>query len=155
MLVLTAGLVYYAKKTIDYAKATIEEGKKDRRKDAIENKLEKIYSPIFDILRKAKFDTTRYARKDSVDEYLVFDREFKEIHRRLAVFGHYLPTDELRKFAITLEKFRRKEYPRIIYGKSSTEYEYLFYEADIGLDYEYFRKERDRLAKELEELTKL
>jgi len=141
MLCLTYGLVHYAK-------ATIEEGKKDRKKDAIEKKLEKIYSPIFDILHKAKFDTTRYAWKIGSDESLVLVREYREIHKRLATYGHYLPTENLQKFENALKKHR---YTRL---KDASEFYYLFSEADIGLHYEYFRTERDRLAKELEDLTK-
>jgi len=94
---LTLFIVLYAKRTIDYAKATIEEGKKNRRKDSIERMLESLYSPFYEILRKAKFDPRRYKWKDNADEYLVFDSEYKEIYDRLAIYGHYLSTEDLQK----------------------------------------------------------
>jgi hypothetical protein len=47
MVAVTIALAYYAYKTID-------EAKKDRTKDSIEKQLEKLCSPIFEILIRAK-----------------------------------------------------------------------------------------------------
>ena len=40
-----------------YAYLTIEEGKKNRRKDTIERMLENLYSPLYEILRRARYET--------------------------------------------------------------------------------------------------
>lgn len=46
-VVMTIGLVYYAG-------VTINEARKDRKKDTIERRLERIYFPMFDILERAR-----------------------------------------------------------------------------------------------------
>jgi hypothetical protein len=38
-----------------YARATIDEGKKDCRAHIIEKRLEEVYSPLYEIMRRAKF----------------------------------------------------------------------------------------------------
>ena len=43
-----------------YAYVTIEEGKKDRRKDTIERMLENLYSPLYEILRRARHETDNF-----------------------------------------------------------------------------------------------
>jgi hypothetical protein len=48
MVLLTVALVYYSR-------VAIVEGNKNRKKDSIEKQLERVYSPLYDILRRAKF----------------------------------------------------------------------------------------------------
>jgi uncharacterized protein YggT (Ycf19 family) len=43
-----------------YAYVTIEEGKKNRRKDTIERMLENLYSPLYEIVRRARHETDNF-----------------------------------------------------------------------------------------------
>jgi len=94
---LTLFIILYAKKTIEYTKVTIEEGKKDRRKETIEKQLENLYSPLRETLWRAKKgneyhrQTTRdIINRVGVVDYVIKNQELDDILTRIKTFGHYL-----------------------------------------------------------------
>lgn len=78
---------------IHYAQVTIEEGKKNRRKDMIEKQLEKVYSPLYEILRRARHEKERDLIRKILPptDYVLEEREFIKAREVLEDFGHYLP----------------------------------------------------------------
>lgn len=99
MILLTGALVYYSYRTID-------EGRKDRRKDTIEKMLENVYSPLYDILRRAKFAEDREMIRQSVSqrEYVLTKEEFVQVCGIIERFGHYLGGQERMAISNVLEQ---------------------------------------------------
>jgi len=95
---LTFFIIFYAKKTIDYARVTIEEGKKNRRKDWIEKRLETVYSPLCEMIREAKVgnksqDGRKLAKDaflnvDEEDDYVFDEMQIEQIRELVERFGH-------------------------------------------------------------------
>jgi len=99
-----------------YAKVTIEEGRKNRRKDAIENKLKEAYSPLYEILRRAHIDNCVRAVVRQIDpekKFVFTEEEFTKIWSIVETFGHHLGSQErmaltnaIREDRVELHDFR-------------------------------------------------
>jgi hypothetical protein len=83
MIAVTVALVYYAR-------VTILEGKKNRRKATIEKQLENVHSPLFEILGRPMHiaDSTYYYSPD----------DLRKIWGIVQSFGYYLDSDEHAQF---------------------------------------------------------
>jgi len=131
-----------------YAYLTVQEGKRDRRKDTIEKMLEDAYSPVYEILRRAKFENNERsqarAKLDGFD-WVVTGAELGRMREIIEKFGHYFDRDESRRFAMILE---RAKYTRV--GTSPL---WGFGETEMGQWFSYIMRERDRLKRELDQLT--
>lgn len=105
-LAITAALVYYAKVTID-------EAKKDRKKAILEHRLENIYYPMYDILYRARDE--KWDRESERNSPLGFEPaekwmfvltydEFKQVQAMITRFGYCLEERELGTLKFDLEK---------------------------------------------------
>jgi hypothetical protein len=90
MVFLTFALVYYAH-------VTIEEGKKNRRKDTVEKTLENVYSPLYAILPRgesmeggSREKERELARIEIGCHYVFYDSEVERMLEILERFGHYV-----------------------------------------------------------------
>lgn len=102
-----------------YTKVTIEEGRKDRRKDAIENKLKEAYSPLYEIMRRAHIDNRVRAVVRQIDpekKFVFTEEEFTKIWSIVETFGHHLGgqermalTNTIREDRVELHDFRLHE----------------------------------------------
>lgn len=98
-----------------YSYLMIKEGKKNRRKDTIEKELEQVYSPIYEIMRRARHETSqdrqdiraRECRKGPRD-WAFEEREYEEIRKIFATFGHYLDSDGFAKLMIEFDASDRE-----------------------------------------------
>jgi hypothetical protein len=145
-----------------YAFVTIREGKKDRRKDTIEKMLENLYSPLYGILRRAKFGNGERsdARQSHGFEWVIDESELAQILEMTQTYGHYLDRNELAKVLLTLEKpmkWREIKPPSTIppttpYGTVTY---YGFTEIDMSEHFDTIKSTRDKLMKELDDLTKV
>jgi len=74
-----------------FAIVTVLEGRKNRRKDSIEKKLERLYNPLFELL-------DAFARHGHARQMPVFvevrDENFRSIVAAFRNYGHYLSHDE-------------------------------------------------------------
>jgi len=82
---------------IYYAKVTIDEGKKNRRKDTIEKMLEYLYSPMYELLPRARHEQTderRWVRQQpstqGPGDYAFRQQELAELRGIVEKYGHYL-----------------------------------------------------------------
>jgi len=87
MLAVTGALVYYAYRTI-------EEGKKNRRKDSIEKQLEKLYNPLFEIMSEADSYETKTSTGQVHSYVNLLKTDVTRIREVLLSYGHYLPPFE-------------------------------------------------------------
>ena len=108
---MTIGLVYYAS-------VTINEARKDRKKDTIERMLEKIYFPMFEILSRARNENgvrtmvrswpVQIGNSEEPGEkglYVLTSEEFEQIREMVERFGYYLGQTELGRLKFDLEKY--------------------------------------------------
>lgn len=134
MIGVTFALVYYAY-------VTINEGRKDRRKDTIEKKLTDAFSPLSAILLKAR----DRGRKIDPSAWAFDQSEMNQIEEVVSNFGHYL------------DKTQRARIREILKQKSErppTNQTWRFQESEIAGIFNYIEDARDELVIELEELTK-
>ncbi len=140
-----------------YAKLTIDEGKRNRRKDTIENMLEKIYSPMYEILRRAKFGNDEIRQSIRADpsgngprDYVLEKNEVDEINQLIERYGHYLNPIDLAKLTKAIERPIRSN--RVFPGFGIAYFHLL--NAEIDPHFESIKNCRDQLRRELEELTR-
>lgn len=131
-----------------YAFKTVYEMTKDRRKDTVERMLENVYSPLYEILRKAKFENgdRSKARSHPGFEWSVKDDELDRIRNTVERFGHYFDRDEVTKFSRLLEKPKRTRVSVFWFNG--------FSEVEMSGRFEYIKKQRQDLMEELRQLTK-
>jgi len=131
-----------------YAYKTVYEMTKDRRKDTVEKMLENVYSPLYEILRKAKFenDERNKARSLSGFEWSVKDDELERMRNTVERFGHYFDRDEIAKFSRLLENPRRTRVNVFWFNG--------FSEVEMSRHFEYIVKQRQDLMEELRRLAK-
>jgi hypothetical protein len=135
---------------VAYSYVTIKEGKKNRRKDTIEKMLDNVYSPLYEILRRAQFaDNWRkeVRRIDPPREYALEEQEFTEARNIVERYGHYLGHVERMAVTNALEKYEVVEYGRKKY--------YRFRLVDIDEHWMYVWKTCESLREELERLAKV
>jgi len=150
----TAVLTYYAYVTID-------EGKKNRRKDTMEKMLENLYSPLYELLRRARHEETderRWARQQAFSpqthgprDYAFKESEFAELRRILERYGHYLDEVKLMKLNMDLDKFDQV-IPSYKPGTGPHPY-YRFWNGDMDPYFDYVRKRCEELREQLQQLT--
>ena len=131
-----------------YAYLTIQEGKKDRRKDTIERMLENAYSPIYEILRRAKFENDERSQargKIPGFDWVVTRTELDRMREIIEKFGHYFDRKESGKLAMFLERAK--------YTRTGTTPYWGFSEIEMSQCFEFITRERDRLKQELDRLT--
>lgn len=131
-----------------YAYLTIQEGKKDRRKDTIERMLENAYSPIYEILRRAKFENDERSQaraKVPGFDWVVTRTELERMREITEKFGHYFDRKESGKLAMFLERAK--------YTRTETTPYWGFSEIEMGQCFEFITRERGRLKLELDRLT--
>jgi hypothetical protein len=128
-----------------YAYKTVYEMTKDRRKDVVEKKLEKVYTPIYEILLGARERGRTNHGPSTWDLDMGEGEKIKGIMRD---YGHYFKDKtDLDRFRVTVLKKGKKE-PK--YGNS-----WLFEETDMGPVFaDIIEREREALTKEFRELTK-
>ena len=132
-----------------YAYVTIKEGKKNRRKDTIEKMLENLYSPLYEILRRARFENDERSQarsKIAGFDWVVHRSELDQMREMMERFGHYF--DNRAKAQELSMLIMRPKYTRVgtspIYG----------FDEQMANHFEYIKNTRDKLHEELVELTK-
>jgi hypothetical protein len=143
MMIATAFVAYYAY-------VTIREGRKNRRKDTIEKMLENAYSPLYEILRRAKFGDERNIIRQAISprEYVLEEEEFTQVREIVERFGHYLGHQE--RIALTNALAKHDIYRDLPGGLY-----YRFRLVDIENHWIHVWKTCESLRKELEDLTKV
>jgi hypothetical protein len=128
-----------------YAYKTVYEMMKDRRKDTVEKKLEKVYTPIYETLLGAR---ERGRTTYGPSTWAVREEEMERIKAIIREYGHYFEkTEDLDSFRKTLLQKGKVE-PK--YGDSS-----LFEEVDMGPVFEkIIERKKEELTKQFRELTK-
>ena len=129
VLVMVTG--YYAWQT----RNLVEETRKDRRRQLVENALEKAYSPMIEYFRNAKSDTTR-ERQVTGSFKFTYD-EINGIRKIVERYGHYLDRTLLDKIHVK------------IIDRTETEWQ----DAEIGLLPNEIEKKYKELREELQHLT--
>jgi len=140
--IASAAIVYYAY-------VTIKEGKKNRRKDTIEKMLENLYSPLYEILRRAKFENDERSQarsKIAGFDWVVYRSELDQMQGIIERFGHYFDNQaEAEELSMLI---MRPKYTRVgvsgIFG----------FDEQMASHFDYIKNSRDKLRKELLELTK-
>ena len=74
-----------------YAAMTVEEGKKNRRKDTVEKMLENLYSPVYEMLSRAVKLVRDGVIRPGVDFALI---DTGQIRKTIDKFGHYMDSYE-------------------------------------------------------------
>jgi hypothetical protein len=139
-----------------YAYVTIKEGRKNRRKDTIERKLENLYSPLYEILSGAKFtlwettserDYVKSFLKDvGPNDYVLKDQELRKIHDIIERSSHYMDLDDRGELTKALQKFK-------LHKLTTLGIWYQFFGDGIDPCLDRIARKRERLMKELEKLT--
>jgi hypothetical protein len=96
-----------------YAFQAVREAKRDRRKDLIEKKLGEVYSPLCEILRRARWDEKdayrAEARRAPAVEgprlYALSETEFERVREVVERFGHYIDQDVRDKLTEALDDY--------------------------------------------------
>jgi len=103
---LTIALAYYAM-------SSVEEMKRDRRKERIEKMLENLYSPLHHILWKAKnetlaqrceYDNIRDVKRKNGYNYILRIEERNQILQKIVQFNHYMDSDTANQLTQILEE---------------------------------------------------
>lgn len=143
---------------IYYAKVTIDEGKKDRRKDTVEKMLKNLYSPLYELLRRARHEDTeerRWVRQQPSTQgprdYAFEERELAEVRHIIEKYGHYLDQTILLKLNMTLDKFDQV-IPSYKPETGPHPY-YRFWNGDMDPYFDYVRKRCEKLREQLQQLT--
>jgi hypothetical protein len=129
-----------------YAFKTIDEMKRDRRKDAIEKQLEAAYSPLYEILRRAGFESTDHRNSLRGDaKWAVSEAEYSEMRMIIEKHGHHLGRDEAARISKLLQEAKRQ--------RPVADWSYALPEPYVIERYEHLKKLRDDLIDEYDELT--
>lgn len=132
--IATVAIVYYAK-------ATIDEGKKNRSKDTLENKLSQLYNPLFEILSTTK-DQGR--QTGSTTTFLCQMELIERMRRIFEGYSYYLSSEER-------EKIKAAIYPPGAKGTPLRAYELDGQSFETALS--CLKDKRELLNRELRELT--
>jgi len=146
-----------------YAYVTIEEGKKDRRKDTIERMLENLYSPLYEILRRARHETDNFKPMVIAEwnhkegrvgprDCVLSEKQLARVREIVERFGHYMDPVEQ---ALLTKVLANPDSIGAISGDRLTEPWHLFLNAEIDPRFDYIKKTRDMLRKELDELVRV
>ena len=146
----TVALVYYAY-------VTIREAKRNRRKSTIERMLMNLYSPLREILTRARDETTVERHRARIEkgprDYALTEHELNRIHEIIERFGHYLDSTELLRLRKDLQKYDTI-IPAYDPSKGPVTW-YRFLDNDLDHHLEYMDKKCVQLANELRNLTSI
>ena len=146
-----------------YAYVTIEEGKKNRRKDTIESMLENLYSRLYEILRSARYETSDFKamviaewnrREGRVGprDCILSEEQLARVREIVERFGHYMDPVEQSQLTKVLSK---PDSIGAIQGERLKQPQHLFLNTEIDLRFDYIMKTRDTLRKELDDLIRV
>jgi len=149
MIVFTAFLSIFAAITID-------EGRKDRRKDSLEKQLVNLYSPLYAMFQRAKFgvdDSRNDVRNlptssDIPKSFVLDDREVDRIRQVLERYGHYLEPSEREYLFRSLDMGERES----IMPKARPYFRYR--DIDLRPHYDFVMDRLKKMKKELDDLTR-
>lgn len=135
-----------------FAYVTVREARRNRRKDMVEKMLENVYSPLYDILRRAKFAEHREMIRQSVSqrEYVLTEEEFVQVRGIIERFGYYLGGQERMAITNVLEQ----EHDLFIDPRVTAGRYYRWRLVDIEKHWVFLWKTSEDLRRELEELTR-
>lgn len=149
----TIGLVYYAY-------VTIREAKRDRRKNTIERMLENVYSPMLEILTRARSE--KIGRRDAirktpaangVRDYVVMPQEFDDMRNIVERFSYYIGSPELERLRLDLESF---EYVLVPYKPEEGPVPWYRYDTNVfDNHWRFFNARCKELTAELDGLVNL
>lgn len=152
---LVVGLVYYAY-------VTTREARNNRKKDTIEKMLEKLYSPLYELLTRVKFESAEDRNavramnfKKGPRDYALRAGEYAHIHEIIDSFGHYLESGELLKLKRDLGKsiIVPPPIPYELELKTKRSIYYSFHNDDLDPHREYIESKRKELIEVLSNLT--
>jgi len=135
-----------------FAYVTVREAQKNRRKDMVEKMLETVYSPLYDILRRAQFADDRRIIRDypPPKEYALTEEEFTHVREIIERFGHYLGSQERMGFTKVLEQ----KHDLFSDSRVSAKRYYRWNLVDMEKHWIFLWKTSEDLRRELEELMK-
>jgi hypothetical protein len=158
-IIITIATVFVA----GYAYVTIQEGKKNRRKDTIERMLENLYSRLYEILRRARYETSDFktmviAECNNVKgrvgprDCVLSEEQLARVRDIVERYAHYVDSDEQARLTEALS-----EHVAIgaIQQTRLTQPQYLFLNSQIDPRLDYIKQRRDELRKELDDLIDL
>jgi hypothetical protein len=135
----------------------LQSTEKGRKKNMIEKMLESIYSPLREILTRAKLESTdernsvrQLPFKSGPKDYAVAEQEFKQIREIIERFGHYLDVTELLKLRKDLEKYSHVPLPYDTDKTGRPVYYYGFDNSDLDPHREYVERKCKELTEELQ-----
>jgi hypothetical protein len=85
---VTVVLAFFTHRHVEQTQRLASEMQKDRRRQFLENALEKAYSPLFEDFRRALIDTTR---PHTASGFTFTIEEIRNIRRIVERYGHYDP----------------------------------------------------------------
>lgn len=143
-----------------YAYVTIQEGKKNRRKDTIENMLQNLYSPLYEILRRARYETSDFKAmviaewnniegREGPRDCVLSEEQLVRVREIVERFGHYMDPDEQARLTKVLSN---PDSIGAIHVERLKQPQHLFLNAEIDQRFDYIKDRRDTLRKELEHL---
>jgi len=143
-----------------YAYGTIREMKRDRARITAENMLQNMFSPLCEILRRAR--TGNYYRHLARQkppqptyvlprDYALEKREFERMQDLIEKFGFYLDKIQLTKLYKILDEYDTVEVPvPLPTGKFVTRKYYRFHNSDMDPFFDYVTNRRKELMTELQ-----
>jgi hypothetical protein len=139
---------------VAYSYVTIEEGKKNRRKDTIEKMLEDVFFPLYQVLWRAKYEGTsgRVQMRGGRDGYYAIrDKEIENIQDILERFGHYVDAAKLKEFNEVLDHPQDR---RTCGGPLEPSFLYSGY-ANAQMDpfFNHVKRQSEQLKKQLRDLA--
>jgi len=138
-----------------YAYGTIREMKRDRARITAENMLQNMFSPLYEILRRARFEDNgrsnarmKPLRPGDVGprDYALEKPEFQRIQDLIERFGYYLVEIQQEGFQKILGKFDTVDVP---VGLGSKVY-YRFHNGDMDPLFDYVMNRRKELRTQLQ-----
>jgi len=145
-----------------YAYATIAEMRKDRRKDTIERMLENLHSPLYEMLRRARHETDDFKSmviaewnkkgRGGPRDCVLSEEQLTRVREVVERFGHYMDPVEQ---ALLTKVLANPNSIGATSGERLTQPWHLFLNAEIDPRFDYIKKTRDTLRKELDELIRV
>jgi hypothetical protein len=135
--------------------------KKNRRKDTIENMLQNLYSPLYEILRRARYETSDFKAmviaewnnkgREGPRDCVLSEEQLVRVREIVERFGHYMDSDEQARLTKVLSN---PDSIGAIHVERLKQPQHLFLNSEIDQRFDYIKERRDTLRKELEHLIK-
>ena len=125
--------------------------------------LENLYSPLYEILRRARFETSDFkamviAEWDGKEghqgprDYVLSEEQLVEVREIVERFGHYMDPVEQAQFTKALSK---ADSIGAIRAELLKQPQHLFLNTEIDPRFDYIKKTRDTLRRELDDLIRV